>query len=167
MILEIYSKPRKILQIWIENTIFRSTYLANTSVGICQSPPSIANIKKIFLRVHHAKETAEITETGSFNAQIDFTMHEMERFMIHSEKLMTAEKASKKKAKANEIEFINIDTDGRDFHSSVASFFSVLPSYISLDGLLGSRWDVSLFFLVLSAALRKISTLIESIFAKL
>lgn len=91
----------------------------------------------------------------------------MERFMIHSEKLMTAEKASKKKAKANEIEFINIDTDGRDFHSSVAPFFSVLPSYISLDGLLGSRWDVSPFFLVLSAALRKISTLIESIFAKL
>lgn len=87
--------------------------------------------------------------------------------MIHSEKLMTAEKASKKKAKANEIEFINIDTDGKDFHSSVASFFSVLPSYISLDGLLGSRWDVSPFFLVLSTALRKISTLIESIFAKL
>jgi hypothetical protein len=74
----------------------------------------------------------------SFNAQIEFTMHEMKCFMIPCEKLMTEEKALKNKneKRENEIEFINIDTDGRDF---LLCLFFVLPSHISLDGLLGLR----------------------------
>lgn len=63
----------------------------------------------------------------SFNAQIEFTMHEMKRFMRRCEKLMTAEKLffrlfgmrwrrrRSDERERNEIEFINIDTDGRDF----------------------------------------------------
>lgn len=73
----------------------------------------------------------------SFNAQIEFTMHEMKCFMILCEKLMTAEKRRGKEEEESkalktqyeakkEIEFINIDTDGRDFFyfdSSIVHFF--------------------------------------------
>lgn len=54
-------------------------------------------------------------------------MHEMICFMILCEKLMTAQEAEEKKSL--EIEFINIDTDGRDFPLLCLSLHSVLPSH--------------------------------------
>lgn len=90
---------------------------------------------------HHVKIEKREVKKRSFNAQIEFTMHEMKCFMILCEKLMTAEKRrgwKKKKAKQSkksfknsiwsekkEIEFINIDTDGKDFYfdSSIVHFF--------------------------------------------
>lgn len=71
----------------------------------------------------------------SFNAQIEFTMHEAKCFMIPCEKLMTAEKSFDTDEKQRrrrrgdegdgEIEFINIDTDGRDFPLCAPSAISL------------------------------------------
>lgn len=100
--------------------------------------------------VHHVARSKR-----SFNAQIEFTMHEMKCFMIPCEKLMTAEKASNKKREGEE--WVKRDWIHKYWHRwqrfstllvSLSAVFCHHRTHISLDGLLGSGWLFSFYTLI-------------------
>lgn len=83
---------------------------------------------------------------SSFNAQIEFTMHEIKCFMMPMLKSWWQQKklSTPKARQRDEIEATNIDTDGRDFPLfGVSSFCFVF--FISLDASL--RFSLTVFIL--------------------